>query len=105
VSSAFEKEEEGNAENEKYHPRYHASNSFPKIRIGGASAGRGLSRISQYERYTYPGALLSWGISAFEDVGLIDVERLVVVFVCAAFPPVPVTSLVLFTVPIGSSAS
>ncbi len=37
ASSAFEKEKEDNAENEKYHARYHASNYCPEISIGGAS--------------------------------------------------------------------
>ena len=76
MSSAFEKEEEYNiAKNEKYHPRYHAPNYCPEIRIGGASTGKGLSRISQYQRYTYLGVLLSW-----------VVERSVVVLVCAVIP-------------------
>ena len=75
VFSAFEKEKEYNAKNEKYHPRYHAPNYCPEIRIGGASTGKRLSKISQYQRYTYPDVLLSW-----------VVERLVIVLVCAVIP-------------------
>ena len=75
VSSAFENEEKYNTENEKYYPRYHASNYYPGIRIGGASTGKGLRRISQYQRCTYLGVLLSWGA-----------EGLVVVLVYAVIP-------------------